>query len=220
MWHATQFHMRVSLPVSIHYLILLPGCSGFPVSLHNELHDARWPLLGQCWTRAALQIVSHLSFLNKNFRKHLKHSSGLLLHASIHRQMLNRLILLLHLLSKRMHSPACLHILSSALSTLRVALYHSVFLVLAFTRAAFHRHQLAHGIAPALKILPTLTRIQFLVPMKTLSEQLAEQSRAGESAESATPHNCPCAPPSLTITSLVASTLLVLSNSSSSSYLN
>lgn len=135
--------------------------------------------------------VSHLSFLNRNFRKHLKHSSGLLLQASIHRQMLNRLILLLHLLSKRMHSPACLHILSSALSTLRVALYHSVFLVLAFTRAAFHPHQLAHGIAPALKMLPTLTRIQFLVPMKTLSEQLAEQSRAGESAESATPHNWP-----------------------------
>lgn len=102
--------------------------------------------------------------------------------------MLNPPILLLHLLSKRMHSPVCLRTLSSALSTLRVALYHSVFLVLAFTRAGFHRHQLAHGIVPALKMLPTEMRIQFLVPIsKTPSKQLAEQSR--ESAELAMPHN-------------------------------
>lgn len=132
--------------------------------------------------------VSHLLFLNRNFRKHLKCSSGLLLQASM--QMLNPLIPLLHLLSKRMHSPACLHILSSAISTLRVALYRRLFLVLAFTRAGFHRHQLAHGIAPAVKMLPTKIRIWLLVPIsKTSSEQLAEQSRAGESAKSAMPHN-------------------------------
>lgn len=56
MWHTTQFHMRASLPVSIHYLIFLPGCSGFPVSSHNELPDVSWPLLGQRWTRAVLQM--------------------------------------------------------------------------------------------------------------------------------------------------------------------
>lgn len=127
-----QFHMRALLPVSIHYPLFLPGCSGFPVSSHNELPDVSWPILGQHWTRAALQIFPIL-FLNRNFRKHLKCSSGLLWQASM--QVLNPLILLLHLLSKRMHSPACLHILSSALSTSRVALYHSLFLVLAFTRA-------------------------------------------------------------------------------------
>jgi len=79
--------------------------------------------------------------------------------------MLSPLILLLHSLSERMHPPACLHTLSSALSTLGAAFYHSVFLVLAFTRAGFHCHQLAHGIAPPLKMLPTQIRTRFLAPI-------------------------------------------------------
>lgn len=87
-------------------------------------------LLAQCalWcdlttSRQALDLgcssnVSHLSLLNRNFIKHLKYRSGLLCKPA-YRQMLNPPFSLLHLLSKRMHSPACLHTLSSASSTLK-----------------------------------------------------------------------------------------------------
>lgn len=83
-----------------------------------ELTTSR-PALDSCCS----SDVSQLSFLNRNFREHVMCSSVLLLQD-------NPQILLLQLLSKRMHSPACLHTLSSALP--RIALYHSIFLVIAF----------------------------------------------------------------------------------------
>lgn len=107
---------------------------------------------------------SHLSFLSRNFRKYLKCNSGLLLQDSMQTDAQPTYFTSpFYLLSKRMHSPAFLHTPSFALWALRVALYHAIFLIPLFTRAGFYCQQLAHGVAPALNMLGTEIRIQFLV---------------------------------------------------------
>lgn len=139
--HSSAWEPHSLRPFTIWYFYLPAPDSqpSYTVSSLSELTTSRMELICAALLRISLFFSSDLSFLNRNFRKYLKCSSGFLLQVSTESDAQpTDFTSLFYWLSKRCN-PAFLHVLPFALWALRAVLYHSTFLVPAFTRAGFQR---------------------------------------------------------------------------------
>lgn len=179
-----------------------------------ELATSR-PALDSCCS----SNVSHLSLLNRSFRKHLKCSSGLLSQASIQIDAQPTDFTSLFAQWKDVFTSLLAYPLLCLINIKSCIVPQHIF------GPSIYQSWISSSPAGSWNCSCTenaANKDQASVPSSYQRD--TEQAACRAEQECQPNQQChttdPCAPPSLAITSLVALTLLVLSNSSSSSYLN